>query len=218
MENLYVAIRGEADLLMHSLHISLNEDHPWKIEEISISRKRASSRTEQEKRRLKQLGCMIGAWLDDNGVPTVNHSAFRACIEAAARKEKEGPDVREGLLVLETTKFQFKGKSEFFPEDADREDTRKNFEMLCSREWNHPEGGLAYSVPVTVQRAKLLRTRPRFQDWSAEFYIQYDPDLVDERKLRKWATVAGQRIGIGDWRPAKSGTFGRFTLLGFRNP
>lgn len=203
---------------MHSLHISLNEDHPWKIEEISISRKRASSRTNQEKKRLRQLGCMIGAWLDDNGVPTVNHTAFRACLEAAARKEKEGPDVREGLLVLETTKFFFQGRQEFFPDGQSLEKTQENFELLCSRDWNDSEGGLAYSVPVTVQRAKLLRTRPRFQEWSAEFLVQYDPDLVDQRKLKKWATTAGQRIGIGDWRPAKSGTFGRFTLLGMRTP
>ena len=57
-----------------------------------------------------------------------------------------------------------------------------------------------------------MRTRPLFEPpWAAEFRVDYDPDLVDKSLLENWLDIAGRRIGLGDWRPEKSGMYGRFT-------
>ena len=39
-----------------------------------------------------------------------------------------------------------------------------------------------------------------------------DEELVDKAKLTAWLAVGGRRIGLGDWRPEKSGVFGRFDV------
>ena len=68
-----------------------------------------------------------------------------------------------------------------------------------------------FTVPVVVQRARILRTRAKFDcPWSIVAVIDADDELVDKQKLTAWLDVAGRRIGLCDWRPQKSGTFGRF--------
>ena len=69
-----------------------------------------------------------------------------------------------------------------------------------------------FTVPVVVQRARLLRTRAKFEDWSCEFIADADPELVDQMQLERWLQIAGRRVGLGDWRPAKSGQYGRFDV------
>ena len=39
-----------------------------------------------------------------------------------------------------------------------------------------------------------------------------DEELVDKAKLTAWLALGGRRIGLGDWRPEKSGVFGRFDV------
>ena len=68
-----------------------------------------------------------------------------------------------------------------------------------------------FTVPVVVQRNRILRTRALFSTWDCTFTVDVDPDQVDKEQLKNWLKIAGQRIGIGDWRPQKSGHYGRFT-------
>lgn len=67
---------------------------------------------------------------------------------------------------------------------------------------------------AVVQRQGIIRSRPRFNEWSATFTVEYDEALIsDPQIIVEIANDAGQRIGIGDYRPAKTGWFGRFTAL-----
>ena len=68
-------------------------------------------------------------------------------------------------------------------------------------------------MSVVVQRSRVLRVRPKFDDWSATFSVEYDEELVDRSKLERWIDIGGRRIGLGDWRPEKSGRYGRFELV-----
>ena len=68
-----------------------------------------------------------------------------------------------------------------------------------------------YTVPVVVQRNRILRTRSKFDcPWTCEFDLDCDDELVSQQFLAQWLDIAGRRIGLGDWRPEKSGEFGRF--------
>jgi hypothetical protein len=67
-----------------------------------------------------------------------------------------------------------------------------------------------------IQKQGIIRHRPRFDEWSATFTIEYDPVLVPDPKLIvDILQDAGGRIGVGDYRPAKNGWFGRYRVRSY---
>ena len=57
-----------------------------------------------------------------------------------------------------------------------------------------------------------LRYRPQFDSWSATLLVQYVPTLINEESVIALTDAAGM-VGVGEWRPEKSGTFGTFELV-----
>jgi hypothetical protein len=53
--------------------------------------------------------------------------------------------------------------------------------------------------------------RPRIFEWETMFTVKFD-ETIDITKLEELVKVAGRQIGLGDWRPAKKGRFGRFVI------
>lgn len=66
--------------------------------------------------------------------------------------------------------------------------------------------------PVVVQRARILRARPRLDEWKLQFNIIYNEDRVDVDVLRKILVESGERIGLLDNRPQKYGENGCFEV------
>ena len=66
------------------------------LEKAQIAKKRGSNRTEADEVRLRELEWSHLAYLDEGETPTLPAAAFRSNMEAAARKLKQGPQVREG--------------------------------------------------------------------------------------------------------------------------
>lgn len=63
--------------------------------------------------------------------------------------------------------------------------------------------------PVVVNKAKIIRCRPRFDEWELAFNLEVlEPDIEAET-LRAILAHAGARKGIGDYRPR----FGRFEVV-----
>ena len=166
----------------------------WNVERAGIARKRAGSRSAADEVRLRELECLVSLWLDDEGRPTVPAAAVRSAVEAGARRLRQGPLVREGLRVVSVDGFGY---------DEGR--------YGCSLE----ELGTTtqFTAAVVVQRARILRTRAKFDvPWSLAFAVELNSELAGEQELARWLEVAGDRVGLGDWRPEKSGAFGRFRL------
>ena len=114
-------------------------------------------------------------------------------IEASARKTKQGPLVREGLMIESVT----------FGYDVRR--YGEDIEQLSRR--------AQFVAPVVVSRKRILRTRARFDcPWSVVGVADVDPELVDRQKLTAWLALGGCRVGLGDWRPQTSGHYGRFSV------
>lgn len=61
----------------------------------------------------------------------------------------------------------------------------------------------------TTPASAVMRTRPRFDNWELEFKLTYATDIIDEDIVDGALELAGQVIGLCDWRPR----FGRFTVL-----
>lgn len=64
---------------------------------------------------------------------------------------------------------------------------------------------------VSVGQSKVMRTRPRFDEWSLTFIVDIDAESVDPAVVHRALEMAGRRVGIGDFRP----TFGRFIVDSF---
>jgi len=66
--------------------------------------------------------------------------------------------------------------------------------------------------PVVVQRARILRARPRFDEWALNFEIvNKDPTIIHADTLKKILVDAGKYYGLGDFRPE----FGLFKVEKF---
>jgi hypothetical protein len=67
--------------------------------------------------------------------------------------------------------------------------------------------------PVVVQKARIMRARPRYDRWRASFTIEFDSQLVpDPKMIVDICADAGTRIGVGDYRPR----FGRFKVVSYQ--
>ena len=182
---------GISPILMHNGAAGLDGRSPISREIAAITAKRGVNRTEADEERLRELECQRSLWLDGNGAPTIPATAIRSAIETGARRRKQGSLVRGGLVVLDTT-F-----------DYNREQYGTSLEELGST--------AQFTVPVVVQRNRIARTRAKFETpWSCTVEVDVDENLVGRDQLQEWLDIAGRQIGLGDWRPEKSGTFGRF--------
>ena len=69
---------------------------------------------------------------------------------------------------------------------------------------------------VVVQRAGIVRSRPRLNEWATTFELDCDLDVLGEGTaaeiLTRYLSVAGSTVGVGDYRPEKTGMFGRYTV------
>ena len=187
-----VRLTGTSGLICHNGAAGLDTRSAANIEKRQIAAKRGSNRTQADDERLAALECFTSLYFDSDGRPTFPESAIRAMIEAAARKTKMGPAVREGLVVERVTAFTY---------DVDGMGATAE-ELMVSAQ---------FTVPVVVQRSRVLRTRAKFDDWSIAAVLECDDALVEQSLLEEWLDLGGRRIGLGDWRPQKSGHYGRFT-------
>jgi hypothetical protein len=69
------------------------------------------------------------------------------------------------------------------------------------RKGTNPNGGEAVAI-----------CRPRFDAWSFQCRINIDDTTVGEDSIRQLWDIAGKRIGLGDFRPARKGVFGQFIV------
>ena len=187
-----IRIQGTTPIICDNGAAGLDTRSAANIEKAQITKKRGSNRTVADDVRLRELECFSSLYLDEEGAATLPAAAFRKNIETAARKLRQGAQVREGLIVEEVEEF-----------DYDRSLGTTAEELAES---------VQFTVGVVVRRARVLRTRARFDEWAATIRVDVDPELVDREQLLTWLDIGGRRIGVGNWRPEKSGQFGRFEV------
>lgn len=61
-------------------------------------------------------------------------------------------------------------------------------------------------------KGRILKHRPKIFPWKADFEIVYNEEMINPAVLKELLSQAGLRIGIGSYRPAKSGPFGTFKI------
>ena len=65
---------------------------------------------------------------------------------------------------------------------------------------------------VVIQRARVVKARPRLDEWKINFIIEFNDSLITPDAIKPSLEDAGQRIGLLDFRPQKGGEFGTFKI------
>jgi hypothetical protein len=58
-----------------------------------------------------------------------------------------------------------------------------------------------------------IRFRGQVLDWSATLHISYNASITSFDQVVNMLHAAGYGVGVGEWRPEKDGTFGRFEVV-----
>jgi hypothetical protein len=151
-----------------------------------ISGKR--KKTEADLEELARLEFIGGMYYSNNPGVILPAEVLEATINGGARKFKEGMSAKAGMVIMKHAKLVFEGPQT--PQEM----------------WE--DGRFTFQKMVTVSRARILRTRPFFEDWSAEIEVTYEDTVCDEAQVYKWLKKAGEIVGLCDWRPR----YGRFSV------
>ena len=185
-----LTIFGEAPLLMHCDTLA-NPLNPLKKKMSLLTAKR--KKTDEDHEAISRLEWEGAMYFDKDLGPYLPYRMMKAAIHGAAKKSKAGAKVRSGLFgVGDKAQLVYEGP--------------RDLEGL----WAKPE--FIDMRSVVVQRARIIRCRPIFNSWKAEFKFMYDTEVLNKEDVTAFAEVAGSLVGIGDYRPECSGDFGRFSV------
>jgi hypothetical protein len=183
--NFIITLKGTAPLLMHSSRLANPLDPAAKAMKEFTSKRVKTDDDHHEIARREFIG---GMYYDPDAGPYVPADNIHRALLDAAKKTKSGPKIKEGLFIsTDINPLAYSGP--------------RNIEKL----WEAQVFTLIVSAKVTTQR--VMRTRPMFRDWGVAAEGILDEEIIDLKELQKIAVTAGERIGLGDWRPR----YGRFT-------
>jgi len=183
-------IRGLCPQLMNNgRKANPMDEYAMAIKAILSTRKRGGVLTEDQALEVMHLEFIGALYVDDQGRPCWPGENLESMMLSAAKKQRRGDDCKIGLLVDGNWPVIYDG-----PKTAEALWKDKRFRKICMARNK--------GVPVT-------KCRPIFTQWELEFVVSFDPDVLDASVIGAWATIAGQRIGLSDWRPK----FGRFEVV-----
>jgi len=184
MKTIHIAIKGETTLIMHSC-AAVNPLHP-----LAKAMKKVTSirnKTEDDLETLANLEWEAGLYWDDKIGLYMPGENVEACIREGAKARKKGKDIVKGFSVTELK----------IPVDIGEkltlEQMRDDYRFRDTR-------------PMKVKTSRVMRTRPRFNNWRLEFDAVYDENMLDFATIVSAIEYAGQYVGLCDSRP-KYGKF-----------
>ena len=186
MKNLLVTWKGTTPLIMHSCQC-VNPLHPISIEMKKYTSKR--KKTEEDLMKIADLEWEAGAyWKDGLGlyIPAEN---VEATIINGAKANRKGSDIEKYCDVTDL----------YIPFEYGENLTKE--ELIASYEYRDTRA-------MTVMRSKILRTRPRFDQWEITFNFRYDEEKIDLATITQAMEYAGAYVGLCDSRPK----YGKFVV------
>lgn len=185
-QELTFKIKGVAPLLLHNGQLA-DPLNPYSKRLKAITSKR--KKTDEDYERMAEIEWHGGLYVQDGKV-VIPGNVIEAMLIESAKKTRQGPKAKAGLLCVDDFQLLYDG-----PADIEELWKDKNFRL---------------TVPARVRNARVMRTRPRFAEWSLQFTVLYEPSLLNEEDVRGFVKRAGEIVGLCDWRPR----FGRFVVEG----
>lgn len=190
METVLFQFTGVSPLLMHSDR-GVNPLDPMAIELKKLTSTR--KKTDDIHAQVARLEWELGMYFDTTMGPHVPTANLRGVLVEGAKFAKMGATVKRATIVEEDkAKLDYEG-----PRDLEAMWKAGSFRDVRS---------------VVVGTARVMRCRPIFRKWSLSFSLLFDPESIERAALVTAAEAGGRLIGLGDFRPANGGPFGRFTV------
>ena len=187
MKNLKVTWKGTTPLIMHSCQC-VNPLHPTSKELKKYTSKK--KKTEEDLIKISDLEWEAGAyWKDGLGlyIPAEN---VEATLINGAKANRKGSDIEKYCDVTDL----------YIPFDYGENLTKE--ELIANYEYRDTR-------VMTVMRNKIMRTRPRFDQWKIVFNLRFDEQKIDIETIVNAMEYAGQYVGLCDSRPK----YGKFVAL-----
>lgn len=194
MQEIRVRLTGTRPLLMHSAR-TIDPMDPFVRAMKRITSKQAKQKTDEDLLELQRLEWLAGAYTDDhddpeNGRPILTEDHALATLVAGAKRSRNGSKVKRAVLATAEpfSHLKYKGPKKL----------GELYEIQDFRDCR----------PVGVNNKSVMRTRPKFRDWSVEFGYLLDEQEMDPADVIHALEEAGKYVGMCDFRPR----YGRFEV------
>jgi len=209
MRNIVIKVTGRTELLMHNGKLANPMDPATKELNQAYAEWKRTKNDEafEELSRVEFGGSMYYHEADGTVIgPYWSTDSFHACLKnAGAKIVKKGRTTFKNFVAAalipgdtDINPLVYRGSKRGEPVPRKLEDLWEDKYYRDIR-------------PARVGSAKVMRTRPVFHDWKFEVPFTLDTEVLDIADLQRILTIAGQIVGLGDWRPEKGGRRGRFT-------
>lgn len=185
MKTIKCEFHGISPLIMHSCKC-VNPLHPLSIEIKKVTSIR--KKTEEDQIKLSDLEWEGGLYWDDSIGLYIPAENIEATVREGAKARKKGKDIVRGFMCEDLKAPLDIGAK--LTKDQLRDDY--NYRDVRS---------------MKVQKARVMRTRPRFNTWNCTFLASYDENLLNFNDIRDAIEYSGQYVGLCDSRPK----YGKFT-------
>jgi hypothetical protein len=137
-------------------------------------------KTDADYEEMARIEFLAGLYMSKDG-PVLPAQMIDAAMINGAKKSKEGVQAKSGLFCPEHAILEYDG-----PRTTDElwEDER-----------------FRYAALVKVGTARVVRTRPIFESWSAVVKVNIEESVVNPSRVDDWIVITGSMVGLGDWRP-----------------
>lgn len=137
-----------------------------------------------------------GAYRLDDGTLGFPAAAFKKAVVSAAKGRKVGRLGLPGIILASVFET-----SELIPL-IDPKTDKPISDYVIDIRGARPQG-----------QGMVRRARPRLDAWQCDVEFEYDDDLLDIDLLRELLERGGRNVGVGNFRPEKTGRYGRFEIV-----
>ena len=143
------------------------------------------------------------AYKNEDGTFYIPSDYITGALTYVASEYKQKNSTRKSLKqIIKGVVSPVQHKADLYKDESLSEKV-DHFEVDVRKATNHQKGAVAVC-------------RPRFDKWFAELDLEIDTDLVSTEVLKDMLEDAGKRSGIGSFRVAKGGMFGKFQVIEFK--
>ena len=187
MESLTVKLKSNGPMLMHSDRLCNPMAAETKAHKELTSKRKKTDEDFENIAKSEWLSSLYYNEVDGIFIPIQN---IRKSLIEGARLNKLGKGIERGVVFMSmNAKLKYDGP--------------KDLEKL----WE--SGKFTDCRSVVVSRARLMRYRPIFLEWSTdEIELLYNEDVVNPSDIINSWVNAGRMIGLGDYRPL----FGKYEV------
>ena len=111
----------------------------------------------------------------------------------------------ESAMIKAAAAFKFEGKKTYKDAFKGGIFVRPDLIVHKNQKWEIDR------KPVIVQRARIMRARPRLDEWELDFSIDVIDERIADHVVKEVLEYTGLYVGVGDMRPR----FGRLEVTNF---